>query len=210
MPNTHRQAGFNVIELMVVLFVASILLSVGLPSFGTFIANNRMATAANDVGVALHTARTEAIKQRADITVCASTNWNTANPSCSNTAPFSRGWIVFRDGPLNNPNLAVDGDDEVLYAHGPMNGDVILTVADAANVIGGRQFMNFASTGFPRTTVGGASGIFNFQLCDDRGDHNTGGGIAAGRWIQLTPTGRPQIHRNQNEIQSGANPAGGC
>ncbi|HJP04875.1 MAG: hypothetical protein CL799_09075 [Chromatiales bacterium] len=210
MLTTHRQAGFNVIELMVVLFVASILMSVGLPSFGTFLANNRMATSANDVGVALHGARTEAIKQRADVTVCASTNWNTANPSCSNTAAMSLGWIIFRDGPLNNPNLTVDGGDEILYAHGPMNGDVTLTVADTANVIGGRQFLNFASTGFPRAVVGGNNTIFNFQLCDHRGDHDTGGGIAAGRWIQLTPTGRPQIHRAQDEVQAGANPAGGC
>ncbi|MDP7041617.1 MAG: GspH/FimT family protein, partial [Gammaproteobacteria bacterium] len=162
------------------------------------------------VSVVLHTARTEAIKQRADVTVCASSNWNTASPSCSNTAPMSQGWIVFRDGPLNNPNLTVDGGDEILYAHGPMNGDVILTIADTANVIAGRQFLNFSNTGFPRANVGGNNAIFNFQLCDYRGNHNTGGGIAAGRWIQLTPTGRPQIHRAQTEIQSGANPAGGC
>ena len=45
---------------------------------------------------------------------------------------------------------------------------------------------------------------------DARGDVDTGGGVAAGRWIQIGVTGRPQLYRMQAEVQSAANPVGGC
>jgi len=211
--NRHRkqsQAGFNLIELMVVLFVGSILLGIGLPSMSNFMATNRMASAANDVSTSIHMARTEAVKRQANISICPSANWSAATPACDMTADIRDGWIIFVDSaPPTVPNLSVDGAD-VLYAHGPIADDIDLTVADTANVIAGQQFIAFASTGYPFPAVGGNNGTLNIQLCDQRGDLNTGGGIAAGRWIQMTRTGRPQIHREQNIVQADANPVGGC
>jgi len=205
-----RQAGFNIIELMVVLFVASILISVGLPAMTNFMANNRMAAASNEVSASLHMARSEAIKRRANVSVCPSSNWNAASPSCTLTGDLANGWIVFIDSIAPAaPDLSVSGA-EVLYARGPLNDDIIMTVADAGAVIAGNKFITFGSSGYPLTAVGGNNSVFNLQLCDHRGNIDIGGGIAAGRWIQMTRTGRPQIHRERSEVQAGSNPAGGC
>lgn len=205
-----RQAGFNIIELMVVLFVAGILMSVGLPAFSGFMSSNRMSTAANDLATTLHVARTEAIKRRASVTVCPSTQWNQANPACTNT-PFEDGWIVFVDAVAPAlPDLAHNGAQDVLRAHGPMPNGITLTLADADSVIGGQPFLTFGTTGFPLATLAGNDAVFNFQMCDHRGNADTGGGIAAGRWIRLSPTGRPQIHREVGQVQSAQNPANGC
>lgn len=205
-----RQAGFNILELMVVLFVAGILMTVGLPAFSGFMANNRMSTAANDLATTLHLARTEAIKRRAAVAVCPSDEWDQAAPNCTNTG-FEDGWIVFVDALAPaNPDLAHTGAQDVLYAHGPMPDGVNLRVADANALLGGAPFLVFGTNGFPVGNLAGNNAVFNFQMCDHRGDADAGGGISASRWIRITPTGRPQIYRELAEIASPANPTNGC
>ena len=207
----HLQSGFNLIELMVVLFVGSILLGVGVPAMTEFMANNRMSTSVNDLNLSVHLARSEAIKQRANITVCASTNSNSAAPRCNASANISDGWIVFVDSlPPAAANLTPLSDDDILYTHGPMDDSIDVVVADTNNTLNGVQFMSFSSTGFPVTQVAWARSSFNFQLCDTRGDIDVGGGIAAGRWLQVTPTGRPQIYREKTAIEGSGNPTNGC
>ena len=48
------------------------------------------------------------------------------------------------------------------------------------------------------------------QLCDARGDVDTGGDVAAGRWIQIGKYGQPRLSRKRAEIQSDRNSLGGC
>ncbi len=210
MSKFEKQRGFNIIELMVVLFVASILLTIGVPAFNGVVANSRISTAANDVTTTLHVARTEAIKRRAAVSVCASSSWDADNPACSDT-PFEQGWIVFVDAIAPAaPDLAHNGMQDILYAHGPMPEGIALRLADADSLIGNDPFLVFGSNGYPIPALAGNDAVFNFQICDERGNLDAGGGLAAGRWISLTPTGRPQIHREQLQVQSAANPTNGC
>ncbi|HHQ14330.1 MAG TPA: prepilin-type N-terminal cleavage/methylation domain-containing protein [Chromatiales bacterium] len=208
-----HENGFTLIELMITLLVAAVIFGVGIPNFREFIANNRMATAANDFISALHIARSEAIKRRTNVSICPSANWDAANPTCNNGGRLGDGMIVFVDcsaappAPCGAPNLAVDGADQVISARGPLPNQIANLFATDA---GGVEYLTYGPNGFPRNVPGFNAGIRNIQLCDDRGDHDTGGGIAAGRWLQITPTGRPQIYRNQNFVQSANNPLNGC
>ncbi len=208
-----HENGFTLIELMITLLVAAVIFGVGIPNFREFIANNRMATAANDIISALHIARSEAIKRRANVSICPSGNWDAANPTCNNGGRLGDGMIVFVDcsaappAPCGAPNLTVDGADQVISARGPLPGQIANLFATDA---GGVEYLTYGPNGFPRNVPGLNPGIRNIQLCDDRGNHDTGGGIAAGRWLQITPTGRPQIYRNQNFVQSANNPLNGC
>ncbi len=208
-----HENGFTLIELMITLLVAAVLLSVGVPNFREFIANNRMATAANDIVSILHVARSEAVKRRANVSICASGNWDSAAPTCSNGASLGNGMIAFVDcsaappAACGAPNLTVDGADQVIAVRGPLPDQIANRFAvDTA----GTEYLSFGPNGFPRNAPGFNASLRNIQLCDDRGNHDTGGGIAAGRWLQITPTGRPQIYRDQNFVQGASNPLNGC
>ena len=209
--NTRHDKGFTVIELMITVLVAAIVLGVGIPNFQEFLANNRMATSANDVITALHAARSEAVKRRANVSICPSANWDAVNPQCNPFGRLSDGHIVFQDcsaaAPCGAPNLQVDGFDVVLRARGPLPGGIAPLVTTDA---GGAEYFRFSATGFPRVAQGFAPPIANIQLCDERGNQNTGADIAAGRWIQITPTGRPQLYRDLAFVQGGQNPLNGC
>jgi type IV fimbrial biogenesis protein FimT len=207
----HTQSGLTLIELMVTLFIVAISLSIGGPQFSQFIANNRMAASINEMNVSLHIGRTEAIKRNAFVSVCPSPNWDAITPTCNPNASFSEGWIVFIDAENDGtPNLTIDGNDTILQSHGPMNEDIDLMAGDNAGLIGGDKFIIFQPSGYPLTELNGSPATFHLQMCDHRGDADTGAGISAGRWINIAPTGRPQMHRAMDAVESGNNPLGGC
>jgi len=204
--DTGSVSGFSLIELMATLMVAGILLAVGVPSFNQFMANSRMAAATNDLVSALYAARTEAIKRNQAVTLCPSTDGAT----CAAAGDLKAGWIAFVDcttalgaGPCL-PTGTVDGADTVLLAHGGLPASVTFLPTPGARLV------SFNANGSRATLVGGQAVITDMQLCDDRGNVNTGNGIAAGRWINISATGRARIYRAQNTLQGGANPLGGC
>ena len=65
----RSQRGFTLIELMVVLAVIAILAMIGIPGFQTILQNSRMTSATNSLLSALQYARSEAVTQRAAVTV---------------------------------------------------------------------------------------------------------------------------------------------
>ena len=213
--NVNKHNGFTLIELMVTLLVAAIVLGVGIPAFSQFIATNQMAAAVNDVTSSLHLARTEAVKRRANVTICPSANWDTAAPACTNGAGIEDGWIVFVDctvqpPPANTcgaPNFTVDAFDTVVSVHGPLPDDI---ADNFSTNPGNPQYVTYSATGFPRQIAVGLPPKTDFQLCDHRGNMDIGGGVAAGRWVRIAPTGRPQIYRDVADVQAGLNPLGGC
>jgi len=105
---TGHGSGFTLIELLVTISVVAILLAIAVPSFQTFILNNRLATATNELVSALAIARSEAVKRATRVTVCKSANAGAASPVCSTAANWQDGWIVFVDVSVAG---TVDGTD---------------------------------------------------------------------------------------------------
>ncbi|HEY3077253.1 MAG TPA: GspH/FimT family pseudopilin [Burkholderiales bacterium] len=66
---TARQAGFTIIEVLIVIMVMGILLSLAVPSFRSFVIGQRVKTASFDFYAALVFARSEAMKRRQSVTV---------------------------------------------------------------------------------------------------------------------------------------------
>lgn len=68
-PPMPGNAGFTLVELMLVLVIAGVLAAVAAPSFNVIIESQRARGAATDIYVALMRARGEAIKRNANMTL---------------------------------------------------------------------------------------------------------------------------------------------
>lgn len=86
--------GLTFIELMLALAVVAVLATIGMPSLAAFLQESRMVAATNRVVTALNLARSQAVFQRAPVTVCPSTDGRT----CTGGNRWDGGWIVFADG----------------------------------------------------------------------------------------------------------------
>lgn len=149
---TSRGSGFTLIELLVTISVLAILLAIAVPSFQTFILNNRLATATNELVSALAIARSEAVKRATRVTVCKSANAGAANPVCSTGANWQDGWIVFVDGGVTG---TIDGTDaaNILRIFQPaVNTGMTITV--------GNNFADWMSY-LPGGSSRGATGLAN-------------------------------------------------
>ena len=197
----RQQEGFSLVELMLVIMVLGIGLGLGVSSFVQVRATSEMAAAVNDLVASLHAARSEAVTRRSPVTICAASG----DTDCDPAATFGTGWLIFPDA---NRNGLRDEGEPLLQAHGPLRAGL----ADRLQAIGRNgpvAYISFTPVGqLPPAGTPLAEGATQMQLCDFRGDMDTGAGVAAGRWIEVLPTGWPQVHRLREQVQGG--PLGGC
>ncbi|MBA4253173.1 MAG: hypothetical protein C0441_04425 [Comamonadaceae bacterium] len=135
------QSGLTLIELMVAVAVLAILLSIGIPSFQSLVAQNRATSAANELQSTLQFARSTAIArderlgvpspppgtpQSWRVTVCAA-DFGFSPPRCATgttAVNWSGGWIVLQDGqtqPLRerralHPSIIITGPPRWVYS----------------------------------------------------------------------------------------------
>lgn len=81
----RQQRGFTLIELLVTLIIATIIAILAVPAFTGFLARQHLASEVNEIISVLSFARSEAIKQRTDISV----NFSPSNAITSNRRPES-------------------------------------------------------------------------------------------------------------------------
>lgn len=108
--------GFTLIELLVAMAVALVLLTVGVPSMGSFLGNNRVSGQTNDFVTHLNLARSEAVKRGISVSLCPSTDQAT----CANSTDWSSGWIIFTDDTGSAGTL--DGSDQLLRSREALDG----------------------------------------------------------------------------------------
>lgn len=154
---TPMRNGFTIIELMMTIFILSIVIAVAAPSFQRTIQSNRMAGQANSLLSALNFARSEAVKLGAKISICSSSN----QTSCSSSGSWESGWIIFRD---TDGDLSVDSGEVILRLHEALSGGNTL-----------RTFGFSASSGVKFDERGMVASSGTLVLCDSRGrDHAKG------------------------------------
>lgn len=151
----YSQKGFSLIEAMVTLAIAAIVLSVGVPSFQSYIQNSRQATAINDLATALQLARSTAITRRVRVTACKSNDGASCRTGGSGSGDWSQGWIIFTD-PTNAGT--VDAGEELLRVHGALGGNATL-VGTGPTV----NRVSFKPQGMADGNVG------HITYCDSRG-----------------------------------------
>ena len=135
----NNQKGFTLIELMVTLTVLGIVLAWAIPSFNTILSNNRLETAAHELHGALQLARSEAVKRREGVRLCALVDGDM--DECATDADWSEGWLmVAGDEVLRvwqmTGDLDIDGPaDGITFGSSGMSGAAAdFAVAGAACV----------------------------------------------------------------------------
>jgi len=86
--------GFTLIEVMVTVAVASILLSIAIPSFSKMIERNRISSATNEFMAALMLTRSEAVTRTIPTSICVSDTGTACNDALNN---YAEGWVIFSD-----------------------------------------------------------------------------------------------------------------
>ena len=158
-----KTRGFTLVELMMTLAVAAVLVGVGVPSMQNLIRNNRLTAATNQFVSSLNIARSEAIKQGRNATVCVSDTQN----SCSGSN-WRLGWLAWVDSDQDG-NL--DFPQEVLRAVEPLADSIQIDT----NPIGQNSFQvdSQGTVNSPNTTL---------AVCDDRSGET-------GRLLRVMATG---------------------
>jgi Tfp pilus assembly protein FimT len=146
----------------------------------------------------LYGARSEALMRRAPVAVCPTPDGAGA---CDDGGNLALGWTVFID---RNGDGSISADDVILQRHAALHPEL------RAGVTTTPAGLRFTDAGSLRFDPDEPFTDYNIQLCDPRGDVDTGAGIAAGRWIQISPLGRQQLVRARSTLQSDRNPLGGC
>lgn len=87
-----RLAGFTVIELMITIALAAIILTLGVPAYQGLVERNRLTADINSFISSLALARSEAVKRKQRVNLCASSDGSTCS---NNNSGYESGWIVY-------------------------------------------------------------------------------------------------------------------
>jgi len=169
----HRNKGFTLLELMVMVAVAAILLSVGVPSFRAVIMDNRMVRDSNQFAASINLARSSAVRFQRNATICPSADFSAAVPTCTATTDWSNGWIVWVD---KDRDGATDAN-EILSVQAPIDDTTVFAASAATR-------FSYDARGF------GVSPADNLTMCDNRSGE-------MGRSIRVNNVGRTNISRQQ-------------
>lgn len=187
-------AGFTLMELIITLLIVGVLVTLGVPSLKTFMQNNRLIAASNDLVSAMNIARSEAIKLNKRVSVCESSD----GKSCTTTGKWENGWIVFidADGDLNNTGATCTGvntDCLLRIYDGVGDSDLKITGLDPNNAK--ISSLTFTSRGLPKA-ISGASQSADFSLCLLDSSNKT----INSRGVVLSLSGRVRVSDNSAVI----------
>ena len=165
--------GFSLYELLMTMTLVALVLTLGIPSFGSIVANHRLKVEVNALFHAVHLARKGSIVRRRAVTICPSYDGLVCEPSFD----WSLGWMMFvntdRDYPVSRD------DDEAILSHHPVDIDT--------RIMSNRKTFTLRAIEL-RATNG------TLVFCDR-------GGRATARALVISYTGRPRVTRTDRRGQ---------
>lgn len=142
------QGGFNLTEMLVVMAIVAILLGIAAPSYRYITNSYRMSSEINSLLGDMMYARSEAVKEGQNVTVCASGDGAT----CSGNSTWQTGWLVFS----NPTNAANPTAGTVLKLQGAFSGttpDTFIANPALSALTYNREGFATTAAGFPNNTT---------------------------------------------------------
>jgi type IV fimbrial biogenesis protein FimT len=184
-------AGFTLQELMLVVAIVGVGAALAVPNMRSFLWNNRLTGAVNDMLTAVHRARSESIKGHVQTIMCFSADPSAAVPACDGNG--TKGWVIFLDA---NNNGQADVAADVILRHGALPDTLSVKTTPAGN----KGYLAFNSAGFARDIALGTD-LSGVVICDSRGNvATTGPEASAARGLSISATGRPKVTRVVSDI----------
>jgi len=121
--NRKKNAGFTLIETLIVVCILVLLLNIAAPSYAAWIDENRAHARSANLVSHLVNARAKAIVMGGQVRLCGIG----AGEQCSTS--FDNGWLVFHD---INENAVVDSGEQTVAVYRDGNANNPITVTDSA------------------------------------------------------------------------------
>ena len=137
-PLERPQAGFTLMELIIVLALIGILAVIAIPSLVGFSDSSTVTSAANDLVSSFNLAKSEAVTRGMNVTVCKSADQAT----CIAAGNWDQGWIVFTDDNGDGDVDVADNDTVLRVFQAPGRNATLVAAGNLVNRI------TYASTGF--------------------------------------------------------------
>lgn len=138
-----HQAGFTLVELLIVLSLVGVLASLAVPGFRGMLVNRTVQSAVDALMTDMRYARSEAVKRSAQVTVCQSAN----GTSCAvGSNLWVGGWIVFVD---KDGDGVWEAGDEIVRVQPALTS--MASIA-STNPPGDRRFFTYQPTGWAKSS----------------------------------------------------------
>ena len=171
-----KQNGFTLLDLLTTVGVLAIVLGLGVPSMTSLVRSNRIVAHTNEFIATINTARTEALNNVVQVTVCKSLD----QASCNNSASWQDGWIVFIDNDEDEVRNLSEPPETLIRAHKALDGSYTLQSVAFVNWIA------FRPNGL---AIGSAGNAGTFSLCNEAD-------ARFGRDISISRTGSSSVGEN--------------
>lgn len=152
----------------------AVFVTVGVPSFTSFMERNQLTTGINQFVSSLSLARSEAIKRNQRVGLCPSTD----GEQCSSTG-YENGWIVYVD---DNQNNVRDNDEELIWVSDSYAANLTLRGSSGYN-----SNIPYLASGRVGSGIGG-----NVRLCMDND-------VKKARMVNLITSGRVRLAKYTEE-----------
>ncbi len=163
---SHSQ-GYSLLELLITLSISSILLTTGIPAFSDLIDTLQSKSDTQQLTVAIHLTRQQAVTHKQTTTLCP----HQSNNECS--TDWASGLMIFSD---NNSNGKRDTTEAVIRVLPEFKG----TLRWAS--FGSNNYLRYTPNGFTLNQNG------SFHYCTESSKHN--------RRITINRAGRPYTNKN--------------
>jgi len=141
---TRNSSAFTLLELMITISIVAILATLGVPAFVEFTQKQAISAAINSLHSDLLLARSRAIYEDVPVVACP----GNAQSGCTDSAEWSRGWIVFADF---NADRTLQDDETLVRRAMPVEHMAI-------NSSTGRTSFRF----YPNGSTPGSNGSISF------------------------------------------------